>query len=272
MAELRGSTGGDVLQTGTKNKTVQTFSHLNRSRSFREKTGRFAMEGLRLVEDALRSGVRVSALLLTEKARAQFGEMLQGLSPQTHVLTVSDALAKEIADTETAQGVFAIGEMLPEGDMQPKSGDRIMVLHQVQDPANLGAVLRTAEALGTDGLYLCQCVDLYNPKTLRSSMGALFRVPLCRMKEIEPFFAQCKAAGVTTCAAVVDRDAKTLGDYKFSGGAAVLIGNEGNGLPRAVSDACDVKLTIPMSPASNSLNAAMAAGLFLWEMRKGDAR
>ena len=268
MAEMRSSIGGDVLQTGTKNKTVQTFSHLNRSRSFREKTGKFAMEGLRLVEDALRSGVRVSALLLTEKAREQYGDMLCALSPQTHVLLVSDALAKEIADTETAQGVFAVGEMLPEGDLHPKAGDRIMVLHQVQDPANLGAVLRTAEALGTDGLYLCQCVDLYNPKTLRSSMGALFRVPICRMKEIEPFFAQCKAAGVVTCAAVVDRDAQTLGEYQFSGGAAVLIGNEGNGLPREVSDQCDQKLTIPMSPASNSLNAAMAAGLFLWEMRK----
>lgn len=259
---------GDILQPGTKNKTVLMFAHLNRSRSFRSKQNAFAMEGSRLVLDAMQSGVRVKALLLTEKAAAQYGEVLMQAAPQTHVLTVSEALAREIADTETAQGVFAIGEMCPEREMLPQRGHRCMLLHQIQDPANLGAILRTAEALGTDGIYLYQCVDLYNPKTLRSSMGALFRVPLRRLSETEPFFAQCRAEHVKTCAAVVDRDAQVLGTVSFAEGAAVLIGNEGNGLPREVSDACDVKLTIPMSPQSNSLNAAMAAGLFLWEMNR----
>ena len=255
-------------EAGARNRTVLNFAHLNRSRSFRSKQNAFAMEGFRLVLDAMQSGVKVSALLLTEKARAQYGAELMQASPQTHVLTVSEATAKEIADTETAQGVFAIGEMLPEQEILPRSGQRCMVLHQLQDPANLGAILRTAEALGTDGIYLYQCVDLYNPKTLRSSMGALFRVPLRRLSAMEPFFTQCQAAHVTTCAAVVDRDAQMLGSFSFAEGAAVLIGNEGNGLPRDVSDACDVRLTIPMSPHSNSLNAAMAAGLFLWEMHR----
>jgi len=257
----------DFLQPGTKNKPVHAFSHLNRSRSFREKTGCFAMEGYRLILDAMESGVCVTALLLTQKAQAQYAQSLLLASPQTRVLLISDALAKEIADTENAQGVFAVAEMLPEQTRMPQANSRSMLLHQVQDPANLGAVLRTAEALGTDGLYLYQCCDLYNPKTLRSSMGALFRVPLCRIKDMPLFFAHCRENGVQTCAAVVDRDAQKLGAFSFSGGAVVMIGNEGNGLPSDVSGACDVRLTIPMAPASNSLNAAMAAGLFLWEMR-----
>lgn len=262
-------TNDAILQAGTANKTVRLFANLNRSRTFREKHGMFPLEGFRLVSDALRSGVKPQALLLTEKAREQYGEALRAAAPDTRTLLISDALAKEIADTETAQGVFAVAEMLPENDLTPQAGDRCMLLHCVQDPSNLGAVLRTAEALGTDGLYLYQCCDLYNPKVIRGSMGALFRIPLRRLKDMDAFFGDCSAAPVATCAAVVDRDAELLGRCALGEGVCVLIGNEGNGLPREVSARCDRRLTIPMAPASNSLNAAMAAGLFLWEMAKG---
>jgi TrmH family RNA methyltransferase len=263
---------GDFLQIGTKNKTVAAFQRLNRSRTYREKDRSFAMEGARLILDAMRSGVRLKALLLTAHAAEQYGAALAEAAPQVHTLYLSDALAKEISDTEHAQGVFAVAEMLPERELSVKAGSYCMLLHQVQDPSNLGAVLRTAEALGTDGLYLYQCCDLYNPKTIRGSMGALFRVPVMRLRDMDAFFTECSTAGVPTCAAVVDRDARLLGSFSFHEdfgcGACVLIGNEGNGLPREISAACDCKMTIPMSPDSNSLNAAMAAGLFLWEMAR----
>lgn len=263
---------GDFLQIGTKNKTVAAFQRLNRSRTYREKDRCFAMEGARLILDALRSGVRVKALLLTAHAAEQYGAELEQEAPGVHTLYLSDALAREISDTEHPQGVFAVADMLPEREITVQSGSFSMLLHQVQDPSNLGAVLRTAEALGTDGLYLFQCCDLYNPKTIRGSMGALFRVPVTRLRDMDAFFAECKAAGAVTCAAVVDRDAMQLGSFSFAEefrcGACVLIGNEGNGLPKEISNACDRKMTIPMSPDSNSLNAAMAAGLFLWEMAR----
>ena len=256
------------LQPGTANQTVRTFRQLNRSRTYREKQGLFAMEGSRLIFDALRSGVRLRALLLTAHAQDALGERLRAEAPGVRTLMLSDALADEIADTETAQGIFAVAEMCPEHGLTPAEGMRAVLLHSVQDPANLGAVLRTAEALGTDGVFLYQCVDLYNPKTLRSSMGALFRLPVRKIGDAEAFLAQCAAVSLPTCAAVVDRDAVPLQQFDFSGGAAVLIGNEGNGLPRSISDACAHRLTIPMAPDSNSLNAAMAAGLFLWEMQR----
>ena len=258
----------EIVQAGAGNQTVKLFAGLNRSRAVREKNRAFALEGSRLVLDALQTGVKLRAVLLTEKARLQHYDALREAAPGTAMLLISDAQAKAIADTETAQGVFAVAEMLPERDMLPQKGDRAMLLHCLQDPSNLGAILRTAEALGTDGLYLFQCCDLYNPKVIRGSMGAIFRAPVCRLRDMDAFFAHCRDAGVPTCAAVVDRDAKLLGQHDFSGGAVVLIGNEGNGLPREVSAQCTEKLTIPMSPESNSLNAAMAAGLFLWEMAK----
>ena len=257
-----------MLEIGTKNKTLHTFTHLNRSRSYREKCGLFAMEGYRLVLDAVQCGAEVTALLLTQDALENYGAALQNAAPNVHTLLVSDALAKEIADTETAQGVFAIARMRQELEALPQNGSRCLLLHCLQDPANLGAILRTADALGTDGVYLYQCCDLYNPKTVRSTMGALFRVPICRVRSMDDFFAHCRTVSLPTCAAVVDRDAKHLKSFDFSGGAVVMIGNEGNGLPREVSDACDHPLTIPMSPQANSLNAAMAAGLFLWEMTR----
>lgn len=259
---------GPALQPGTNNKTVRNFAHLNRSRSFREKNGLFAMEGARLIFDALSSGVPVQAILLTAHGEAAFGQQLAAAAPQVRTLLISDALAREISDTEHAQGIFAIAQMRPDSARMPKKGDRCLMLHALQDPSNLGAILRTAEALGTKAVYLYQCVDLYNPKTLRSSMGALFRVPVLRLASDTDFLRHCAAEGIPTCAAVVDRDAVLLGNYDFSGGACVLIGNEGNGLPRQISDACSDRLTIPMAPDSNSLNAAMAAGLFLWEMQR----
>ena len=258
----------EILPAGAGNQTVKLFAGLNRSRVVREKNRAFALEGSRLVLDALQTGVRLRAVLLTEKARLQHYEALREAASGISMLLISDAQAKAIADTETSQGVFAVAEMLPEQEMLPQKGDRAMLLHCLQDPSNLGAILRTAEALGTDGLYLFQCCDLYNPKVIRGSMGAIFRAPVCRLRDTDAFFAHCRSAGIPTCAAVVDRDAKRLGQYDFSGGAVVLIGNEGNGLPREISEQCTEKLTIPMSPESNSLNAAMAAGLFLWEMAK----
>ncbi len=257
-----------LLRPGTANKTVHTFAHLNRSKRFRAKQGLFAMEGSRLIFDAVKSGVKLRALLLTEKAQTQFSDALHDAVPDVRTLLLSDALANEIADTETAQGIFAVAEMLPETAALPKQGDHSLLLHNLQDPSNLGAVLRTAEALGISGVYLYQCADLYNPKTLRSSMGALFRVPLRTVSDPAAFLSHCAAASVPTCAAVVDRDAMPVQRFDFSGGAAVLIGNEGSGLPREISDACAYRLTIPMNPESNSLNAAMAAGLLLWEMRR----
>ena len=258
----------DVLQAGSGNKTVKLFANLNRSRTFREKNRAFAMEGCRLILDAVQSGVKLRALLWTEKAMTQYRSDFAEDQLPAQTLLISDALAKEIADTETAQGIFAIAEMLPETAPLPVNGSRNMLLHCLQDHSNLGAILRTAEALGTDGLYLFQCCDLYNPKTIRSSMGALFRLPLMRVTDMDAFFAHCSAVSLPTCAAVVDRDAELLGSFDFCRGAVVLIGNEGNGLPAEISAKCSRRLTIPMSPASNSLNAAMAAGLFLWEMAK----
>ncbi|MBR6761306.1 MAG: RNA methyltransferase [Oscillospiraceae bacterium] len=257
-----------VLQPGVQNRTLQRFAHLNRSRTYRERSGQFAMEGYRLVLDAAESGVRLNTLILTESAACHYGDAFAPYLKGVQTLLIADGLAKTISDTETAQGVFAVAQMPREMQTLPQQGHRCMLLHCLQDPSNLGAILRTAEALGTDGVYLYHCCDLYNPKAIRSSMGALFRIPFSRITDISLFLTHCQEHSLPTCAAVVDRDALPLKQYDFSDGAVVCIGNEGNGLPAEFVSECTQKLTIPMAPAANSLNAAMAAGLFLWEMSR----
>ena len=251
-----------ILQPGTNNKTVKLFANLNRSRTFREKNSAFAMEGYRLVSDALRSGVKLRALLLTEKADAQYGAQLRQEAGTAHVLLLSAQLAGEIADTETAQGVFAIAEMLPETDAMPQPGEKAMLLHCVQDPNNLGAVLRTAEALGTDGLYLFQCCDLYNPKVIRSTMGSIFRVP-CFLADLPSVIRELQKKGTSVYATSLSATRSFReADLRDAG---IIIGSEASGISKEVLSIALEHIKIPMAGRVESLNAAMASGILMYE-------
>lgn len=257
-----------VLDIGSSNRTLSLYRQLSASRSARRKHGAFALEGYRLVADAARSDVEVSALLMSKGAMERYGAELTAALPKARVLLLSDALAKSVSETAHTQGVFAIAKMPPPKEALPRAGDRCLLLHCLQDPANVGAILRTAEALGTDGIYLCGCCDLFSPKVCRASMGAIFRAPVFLTRDLDALFERCEEQGLPRCAAVVDANARKLGDFSFENGAMVLIGNEGSGLPKEISERCDCPLTIPMRPDANSLNAAVAAALFLWEMRR----
>ncbi len=121
--------------------------------------------------------------------------------------------------------------------------------------------------MGVDAVFLAECCDLYNPKTVRSTMGSLFRVNISET-ELDEVFPIFEKACVPTFAAVVDGNAESLTDCDFSRGGAILIGNEGNGLPKEVSDMCGKRITIKMNGNINSLNAAMASGIIMWELVK----
>ena len=176
-----------------------------------------------------------------------------------------------MAETEHTQGVFAVCRMPVQ-----KSWDEILqekgkyaVLHQLQDPGNAGMILRTADALGVNAVIFCGSCDVYSPKVVRATMGSLFRVPIAVITEAEEVFHALKARGIESWAAVVQGQAELAGECRFGiGSCAVWIGNEGNGLPDAVASRCEHRITIPMHGTIESLNAAMAAGILMWEMTK----
>ena len=173
-----------------------------------------------------------------------------------------------MSDTKGTQGIFVIAaaEINYLGEDDLRSG-KYLVMDNLQDPGNVGTILRTADAVGVDGVIMCSnCCELYNPKTIRSAMGSVFRLNIYNADSLSDVCGLFRKRGVKSYAAVVDSDALSVTDADFSGSCAVVIGNEGNGLSKADADECDERITIKMQGNINSLNAAMAGAIILWEM------
>ena len=254
------------------NRWVKEWRALARDAKTRRQSGCFALEGARLCGDALASGVTISAVLYTPDAAAAYGDIVSGLCDAAEqVVEITDALAKYMADTTHPQGIFCIVKSLD----NLLSFDTINnmgcygVLEDIQDPGNLGTIIRTAEALGLDGLILSAgCCDVYNPKVLRGSMGGVFRLPILIADDLVQTIAALQQRGMTAYACVVDADATAVHTVSFAAGRLCVIGNEGNGLSAAVTAACAERITIRMAGRAESLNASMAAGIVLWEMTR----
>ncbi|MCI7712369.1 MAG: RNA methyltransferase, partial [Clostridiales bacterium] len=169
----------------------------------------------------------------------------------------------------TPQGVLAVCGMRPQPLPEQLMGKRYMVLDGVQDPGNVGTILRTADAFRADGLLLVNgCADLYNPKTVRATMGAVFRCPVwsCGVEELR---ALLTASGLPLYGAALRADTVDARTLEY-GRCAIAIGSEGKGLSREMLAACDQTALIPMSEHCESLNAAAAATVLLWEAARND--
>lgn len=256
-----------VIQSRT-NAKIKDGCRLTASAKYRREQGLFTLEGLRLCADAAQSGCQVQTLFLTADAEEKGGERLKILLKNAQeIYTVTEEVAEKLSDTVSSQGVFAILQMLPETALAIQKGGKYVVLDTVQNPQNLGAIARTAEAFGVNGLIVGDGCDRYNPKALRASMGSLLRLPVF---ETEDLAATVREIGKTvpTFATVPDCAAESICAQDFSGGAAAIIGNEGNGVSEAVLSAAQKRVTIPMRGNAESLNAAAAATVTVWEMMK----
>ncbi len=258
--------------TAKDNPSVKLYRKLSSAKKSRQQEGLFVLEGYRLVSDALLNKALVTLLFITESASHKWGEELLSLiGDSVKVMYISDELGKYMAETESTQGVFAVCRIPDEKpwDEFLKRDGVFTVLCRLQDPGNAGMILRTADALGIDGVVFCGSCDIYSPKVVRATMGSLFRVNVKVCSDEKEILDNFRSFGIVSDAAVV-RDADAFaGDCTYNKGCAVWIGNEGNGLPKEVSDACDRRVTIPMYGNIESLNAAMAAGVLMWEMTKG---
>ena len=261
----------DNIITSKDNPTVKLYQKLSSSKKERLQYGLFVLEGLRIVEDALREDSGITQLILTEKAQERFGEeLLQADLRNTRTIVISNELGNRIASTDTTQGVFAVCRIPVQRKVSGimKSGGRYLVLFGLQDPGNAGMIIRTADALGIDGVIMSGSCDLYSPKVIRSTMGSVFRMKIAVENDADTLFSELEAAGAVTSAAVIDKDAVPVTECSFGGTQAVFIGNEGNGLPADIAQRCTRRVIIPMHGNINSLNAAMAAGIMMWELSR----
>ena len=250
--------------TARDNNNIKQVIALISSSKKRRENGLFVLEGLRLSYDAYISGYRFEKLFLSETAllkNKEEAEKLSSVSAKTYSLP--DSLFAKISDTVNPQGFLAVCKISQTLNSLNKEG-KYIALENLSDPSNLGAISRTAEAFGFDGIILSSdSVDPYAPKSLRASMGALFRIPLMITEDI---IKTAKEYGIKTYSAVISDKAKQINQVDFEKGSMVIIGNEANGIRKETADKSDMLITIPMSGKAESLNAATAASIIMWEM------
>jgi TrmH family RNA methyltransferase len=226
--------------------------------------GRVGIEGPHLVEEALRAGLRVAAVFVARGAQGLIDAL--PLPPETEILLLPAKLLESALATETPQPIAALVEP-PEwswDDALGQNRENIVVLDGLQDPGNLGTILRSAEAFGATGVVsLPGTVSAWNPKAVRASAGSVFRVPLLAAGERE-CIEKLRAAGVRILATTV-RDAEPADRVDLTGPVAFVIGNEGNGVAEELAAKADARITISCPGAVESLNAAVAASVLLYE-------
>lgn len=245
-------------------ETVRLFS----SARYRRDKRHFVLEGARLCGDTLRSGVPVQCLFATPDFMEKWPDLFAGLCANSdRVFEITPDIASKITDTVTPQGVFAVCPV-PKREFLLDFAQKYIALDHVQDPANLGALARTAEALGIAGLLIGGGCDLYNPKALRASMGSLLRLPVCVCGDLAAYLRGVQGK-IPLYATVPESYAKDITTCDFSGGAVCVIGNEGSGVSDAVKAACDRLITVRMRGQAESLNAATAGAIVMWEMLRG---
>lgn len=275
MINEKAGVRGTMLITSKDNPKIKQYCKLASGRKARAEQGLFVAEGMRNIVD-IAGEAQIEAVFCTEEALEKYGGTLDldrlSLVDENRRFTVTDEVARKMSGTETTQGAFAIVRRLDKpfeaGSLSPDG--KYLVLDNLQDPGNLGTMIRTSAAVGLDGVILAgNTVDLYNPKTVRSAMGSMTKVGLFIENDTAAVLGAFGERGIKTFAAVV-RGGRGVSQTDFSGGCAVVIGNEGRGLSDVTADKCTDRVTIKMRGDTESLNAATAATILLWEMSGRD--
>ena len=258
--------------TSKENQNIKNFIRYSNEKKIRNRDGVFTLEGMNLITEAFEENVNVKSVFLsTSFMEKHSGTVSFLLEKNTLLYEIPDEIGKRMSQTQMPQGIFAIAKKVDKPlflDTIYNEG-KYLALYDVADPGNLGTIIRTADALGMNGIILSKdCCDLYSPKVIRSTMGSLFRVPLLHVNDFSALLSDLNQNSVFTVASSVHKNAVALNTYSFSNPAVLFIGNEARGLPEEIADHCVNRLTIPMGERTESLNVAMAAGILMWEMCK----
>lgn len=248
--------------TSRANPLCAHFRKLASSRIYREETGEFLCDGPKLLREASLWGAGVTAVLHTP------GADVSGAIAGTRLVEVTESVMRAVSPMETPQGVVfscRLGDHRPPVELEP---GRYLLLDGVQDPGNVGTILRTADAFGWTVFLLPGCADLYNPKTVRSAMGVHFRRAVFQTS-LEAAAALVRSAEIPLYATALRQDTADVRKTDLSR-CAVVIGSEGRGVSPAALALCDGTVKIPMRDTCESLNAAAAAAVVLWEGARGN--
>jgi len=251
---------GQIIESNS-NKKIKELAALQRSKKERSLAGLFVLEGDRIIRDAVSTrpelveNVYVSVSYASEK----------GL-PTDNATVVADSVLSHVCETVTDQGILATVRekpLLREEDELMKA-DKLLVLEDIQDPGNLGTIIRTAEAAGIGGVLMSNgTADIFSPKVVRSTMGSLLRVPFTYVSDLKKTMENLKSTGHEVYAAHL-KGASDMRSTSFASRCAIVIGNEGRGISDAVAELADKRVFIPMQGEVESLNAAIAAAILMY--------
>lgn len=252
--------------SGKNNRFIKEITRLMSSPKERKQRGLFVAEGIRLCRDAVDSGAKIANFLYTAEAAVKYEQDFEKItSVADNGCEVSSEIFNRISDTGTPQGFMCIIRSELSTKMKKiKEGKKYLALENIQDPTNLGTILRTAEALGSEGVILSSdCCDIFSPKVVRGSMGAVFRLPFMLVGSLTEFVYEMNKRGICTYAST-PHEAENMDNVDFSDGGIILVGNEGNGLKEETINACMKRIKIEMKGKAESLNASAAAAILLY--------
>ena len=255
--------------TSTSNAKVKRLVNLKKKRKARDEEKVFLVEGIRMFREVPQNILREIYVSETfyKKERSVVAELLAGAARSSAIEVLSDTVFDYVSDTRTPQGILCIVKQMAYTLETVAGGElpHIVALDHLQDPGNLGTIFRTAEGAGVTGIIMDrECVDIYNPKTIRSTMGSIYRMPFCYARKLSEAVKFLNERGIKTYAAHLEG----MCDYdeeNYCRPCAFLIGNEGNGLTKEIADLADTYIKIPMKGQVESLNAAIAASVLMFE-------
>lgn len=255
--------------TSNSNSKVKQVAQWQASAKERRGAGVFLAEGFKMFREAPEGGIREVYLTPEALEKAEGSPDLREKLERTGWETVAPEAFRKMSDTCSPQGILCVVSQFQHSleQMLTASAPLLMLLENLQDPGNLGTILRTGEGAGVSGILLSDdTADIYNPKTIRATMGSIYRVPFAYAGDLTGVVERLRAGGIHVYAAHLAGE--SCYDASFREGTAFLIGNEGNGLSPRLADMADSLLKIPMEGKVESLNAAVSAALLMYEARR----
>ncbi|EPB8164613.1 TrmH family RNA methyltransferase [Clostridium perfringens] len=250
-----------MLEIESKNNNLFKEIKKLKEKKHRIKSNKYLIEGLRFVEEAIKSKVSIDSIIFTESFKEKNPDLFLKINENIKFIQMNEALLKQLCSTENPQGIVGVINMQ---NKELKSGELVVLVDKVQDPGNMGTIIRTAHAAGAAGIVMTKgTVDIYNDKTLRSTMGSIFYIPIVEDDSLD-FVKSLKKEGYKLVVSSL-QGKNNFFEENLQGKVMIAVGNEGNGVSDEVYDIADIKVKIPMPGEAESLNVAVATSIMIYE-------
>lgn len=258
-----------MINIESKNNILfKDLKKLKDKKKYREEKKQYIIEGFRFVKEAIKANAYLESIIITENFYNKEKIFIDSINEQgLKIIIMSKILLDELCDTENPQGIIGVVQI---NDKILKEGNTVILVDKVQDPGNMGTIIRTAHAVGARGIITTKgTVDIYNDKVLRSSMGSIFYVPVIEDYDLE-IVKNLKNQGYKLLVSSL-QGKNNFFEEKLTGNIIIAVGNEGNGVSDEVYEISDIKVKIPMPGNSESLNVAIATSVMMYEKLRQDS-